>query len=88
MKMRNDEHERIRSTTIIAVRRGNECAIAGDGQVTQGDMVMKHTARKIRTLRGGAVALPARPPTRSRSSTASSSNLTACRAICAAPPSS
>jgi ATP-dependent HslUV protease subunit HslV len=55
MKMRNGEHERIRSTTIIAVRRGNECAIAGDGQVTQGDMVMKHTARKIRTLRGGAV---------------------------------
>ncbi len=47
--------ERIRSTTIIAVRREGETALAGDGQVTQGDQVMKRTARKLRTLRNGTV---------------------------------
>lgn len=41
------------ATTIIAVRRGSEVAMAGDGQVTVGDVVMKHTARKIRRLAGG-----------------------------------
>jgi ATP-dependent HslUV protease subunit HslV len=41
------------ATTILAVRRGNEVAMAGDGQVTVGDVVMKHTARKIRRLAGG-----------------------------------
>jgi len=41
---------RTRSTTIIAVVRGGVAAMAGDGQVTQGDVVMKHTARKIRRL--------------------------------------
>lgn len=40
----------ILSTTILAVRRGNTVAMAGDGQVTIGDTVMKHSARKIRTL--------------------------------------
>ena len=40
----------ILSTTIIAVRRGGTVAMAGDGQVTVGDVVMKHSARKIRTL--------------------------------------
>lgn len=38
------------STTILAVRRGNTVAMAGDGQVTIGDVVMKHSARKIRKL--------------------------------------
>ncbi len=41
------------ATTILAVRRANGVAMAGDGQVTVGDMVMKHTARKIRRLAGG-----------------------------------
>lgn len=40
----------VRATTILAVRRGGEVALAGDGQITVGDLVMKHTARKIRTL--------------------------------------
>src|SRR4051795_840725 len=40
----------ILSTTIIAVRRGSDVAMAGDGQVTVGDVVMKHSARKIRKL--------------------------------------
>ncbi len=38
------------ATTIIAVRRANSIAIAGDGQVTIGDTVMKHGAKKIRRL--------------------------------------
>ena len=43
------------ATTILAVRRGTDVAMAGDGQVTVGDVVMKHTARKIRRLAGGRV---------------------------------
>ncbi len=38
------------STTILAVRRGDQLAVAGDGQVTLGDHVIKSTARKIRRL--------------------------------------
>ncbi|MBR1375730.1 MAG: ATP-dependent protease subunit HslV [Cardiobacteriaceae bacterium] len=38
------------STTILSVRRGNCVAIAGDGQVTLGNTVMKGNARKIRRL--------------------------------------
>jgi len=37
-------------TTILAVRRGAQVAIAGDGQITTGDVVMKNTANKLRTL--------------------------------------
>jgi ATP-dependent HslUV protease, peptidase subunit HslV len=54
----NDPFERgkrIRSTTILGVRRDGIVAMAGDGQVTIGDVVMKHGARKIRTLADGAV---------------------------------
>lgn len=40
----------VRSTTIVAVRRDDQVAMGGDGQVTVGETVMKHTARKIRTL--------------------------------------
>jgi ATP-dependent HslUV protease, peptidase subunit HslV len=42
------------ATTIIAVRRGPDVAMAGDGQVTAGDMVLKHNARKIRRIANGA----------------------------------
>ena len=38
------------STTIICVRKGGKVAIAGDGQVTLGDTVIKHGAKKIRRL--------------------------------------
>lgn len=41
---------KIRSTTILLVRRGNRVALAGDGQVTLGDTVMKSGARKVRRL--------------------------------------
>ncbi len=37
-------------TTILAVRRGNRVVMAGDGQVTMGNMVMKHQARKVRKM--------------------------------------
>ena len=40
----------IRGTTILAVRHGGRVVIAGDGQVSMGDVVMKHTARKVRRL--------------------------------------
>jgi ATP-dependent HslUV protease subunit HslV len=45
----------IRSTTILGVLRDDVVAMAGDGQVTVGDVVLKHGARKIRTLSDGAV---------------------------------
>src|SRR3954452_4606295 len=45
----------IRSTTILGVLRDDVVAMAGDGQVTVGDVVLKHGARKIRPLAGGLV---------------------------------
>ena len=42
--------EPFHATTIICVRRGNKIAMAGDGQVTMGNTVMKHGARKVRRL--------------------------------------
>lgn len=41
---------RIRSTTVICVRRGSSVVMAADGQVTMGEAVFKHSARKIRRL--------------------------------------
>ena len=46
---------RIRSTTIVAVLRDGKIAMAGDGQVTLDKTVMKHGARKVRRIAGGAV---------------------------------
>src|SRR5215813_12969869 len=40
----------IRSTTVLAVRRDGCVVIAGDGQVTMGDTIMKSGARKVRRL--------------------------------------
>ena len=40
----------IRSTTVLCVRRDGKVVMAGDGQVTLGDNVIKHSARKIRRL--------------------------------------
>lgn len=42
--------EQFHATTIVCVRRGNDVAIGGDGQVTLGNIVFKSTARKIRRL--------------------------------------
>jgi ATP-dependent HslUV protease subunit HslV len=40
----------VRSTTVLAVRRDGHVVLAGDGQVTLGESIIKHTARKIRRL--------------------------------------
>lgn len=47
--------EQFRGTTIVSVRRGGSVAVAGDGQVTLGNTVVKGNARKIRLLHGGRV---------------------------------
>jgi ATP-dependent HslUV protease, peptidase subunit HslV len=43
-------HGKIRATTILAVRKEGRAVMAGDGQVTLGDTIMKHKASKIRTM--------------------------------------
>lgn len=50
-----NEKMRFRSTTVIAVRRNGKVAMAGDGQVTLGETVMKPNARKVRKLLDGKV---------------------------------
>ena len=45
----------MRSTTILSVRRDGLAALGGDGQVTLGDTVVKHRARKVRRLFDGKV---------------------------------
>ncbi len=47
--------EQYRGTTILSVRRGNHVALGGDGQVTLGNIVIKATARKVRTLYQGRI---------------------------------
>jgi ATP-dependent HslUV protease subunit HslV len=46
---------KFRSTTIISVRHNGEVALAGDGQVSFGNTIMKHQARKVRRLYDGRV---------------------------------
>lgn len=55
MTKRIREPEKIRSTTILAVRRDGSIAFAGDGQVSLGNTVMKSKATKIRTMKDGKV---------------------------------
>ncbi|MCV2218732.1 ATP-dependent protease subunit HslV [Thauera sp. Sel9] len=47
--------EQYRGTTILSVRRGNHVALGGDGQVTLGNIVIKASARKVRTLYDGQI---------------------------------
>jgi ATP-dependent HslUV protease subunit HslV len=49
------QHQRIRSTTVLCVRRASRVVMAGDGQVTLGDHVIKQNARKIRRLYQGKI---------------------------------
>lgn len=44
-----------RSTTVLAVRRDGSTTLAADGQVTFGDIVVKHGARKLRRMSEGCV---------------------------------
>jgi ATP-dependent HslUV protease subunit HslV len=53
--MHGQEETRIRSTTVIAVRRDGRAAMAGDGQVSIGNTIFKSRARKVRPIGGGKV---------------------------------
>jgi ATP-dependent HslUV protease subunit HslV len=46
----NDSMQRMHGTTILAVRRGGRVVLAGDGQVTLNNSVVKHQARKVRRI--------------------------------------
>ena len=46
---------RLRGTTVVAVQRDGRVAFAGDGQVSFGDHIIKHTAQKVRRMAGGRV---------------------------------
>src|ERR1044072_6741579 len=48
--MSSETNKKIRSTTVLLVRRNGHVALAGDGQVTLGETVMKTGARKVRRL--------------------------------------
>jgi ATP-dependent HslUV protease, peptidase subunit HslV len=54
-KRSSDGPLKIRSTTILAVRRGSVVAMGGDGQVSLGQTAVKHDAKKIRRLDEGKV---------------------------------
>lgn len=47
--------EQYHGTTILSARRGNQVALGGDGQVTLGHIVVKGSARKVRTLHQGKI---------------------------------
>jgi ATP-dependent HslUV protease subunit HslV len=47
--------EQFHGTTIVSVRRGSQVALGGDGQVTLGSVVIKGSARKVRSLYKGQV---------------------------------
>jgi len=53
--MSDNEFPGWHGTTIVAVRKGSKVVVAGDGQVSVGNTVMKHHARKVRPLAGGKV---------------------------------
>ncbi len=48
-------HAKIRSTTVLLVKRDGKTAMAGDGQVTLGETVIKSTARKVRRVSNGKI---------------------------------
>jgi ATP-dependent HslUV protease subunit HslV len=47
--------DKIRSTTVLLVKRDGKTAMAGDGQVTLGETVIKATARKVRRISDGKI---------------------------------
>jgi hypothetical protein len=42
--------KKIRATTVLSVRKNGRAVMAGDGQVTLGDTIMKHKAKKVRYM--------------------------------------
>ena len=55
MNAADDSSRLWHGTTIVTVRKGNQVVVAGDGQVSLGQTVIKATARKVRTLYHGQV---------------------------------
>lgn len=53
--MTHPHQSRIRSTTVVGVRRGGRVALAGDGQVSIGSTIVKGGAKKLRTLAEGRI---------------------------------
>ena len=53
--MENQESSSWHGTTIISIRKGNQVVIAGDGQVSLGNTIIKGTAQKVRKLGDGSV---------------------------------
>lgn len=47
------KNTQVRSTTILCIRKGSKVVMAGDGQVSFGDTVVKHSAKKVRRLGKG-----------------------------------
>jgi ATP-dependent HslUV protease subunit HslV len=45
----------IHATTVLAVRRGGKVVVAGDGPVTLGNTIMKHSAKKVRRMGDGKI---------------------------------
>lgn len=48
---------KLHGTTILAVRKGTDVVLIGDGQVSQGSTVFKPNARKVRVIGGGKVVI-------------------------------
>jgi ATP-dependent HslUV protease, peptidase subunit HslV len=55
MPKKNPQEFMLRSTTVICIRKDGKVALAGDGQVTLGETVIKQGAKKIRRLYNGQV---------------------------------
>ena len=53
--MENQQSQSWHGTTIISVRKGNQVVVAGDGQVSLGNTVIKGTAQKVRKIGDGSV---------------------------------
>ena len=49
------KENKVRSTTVLLVRKDSQIALAGDGQVTMGETVMKASAKKVRRLYNGQI---------------------------------
>lgn len=52
---KNEFNQKIRSTTVLLVQKNGQIAMAGDGQVTLGETIIKGTARKVRRIYNDSV---------------------------------
>jgi len=50
MDMERNTRPRLRATTVLAVRKDGRAVMAGDGQVSMGETIMKQKARKVRFM--------------------------------------